>query len=212
MPNSINGIRFGCMLLAAGTGSRMIGLDKLLLEINGQPLLEKNYCLYRDMSLEPVVVTGFAQERVRLLLEKHHPHLVHNHAFLEGQHTSVLVGLTALAGSCDAIIIALADMPLLTEGDTRNLMAAYATKPDHCAAVAPCCDAKRGNPVIIDAAIVPAILRQGTGVRSYLDQNPDDIHWYYSDSSGYYVDLDTTDDLETVDEIYGIRVDWNSHG
>ncbi len=212
MPNSITGIRFGCILLAAGTGSRMIGLDKLLLEINSQPLLEKNYYLYRDLSLDPVVVTGFAQERVRLLLEKYHPRLIYNHTFLEGQHTSVLAGLAALDGSYDAIIIALADMPLLSEVDIRNLMAAYVTKPDHCAAVVPCCDAKRGNPVIIDAALVPAILRQGTGVRSYLDQNPDDIHWYCSDSSGYYVDLDTADDLETLDEIYGVRVDWNSHG
>lgn len=205
-------LKFGCVLLAAGTGSRMIGVDKLMLEINGHSLIEKNYRLYTDLSLDPVVVTGFAHERVKLLLEKYNPHLVHNDRFLEGQHLSVLTGLNALQDGNDAVIIALADMPLLTKADIWKLMAAYTAKPTHCSAVVPLHDVKRGNPVVIDASLIPAILQSGLGVRFYLDQNPDQIHWYCSDSSGYYVDLDTTDDLEMLDEIYGIRVDRKRHG
>ena len=205
-------LKFGCILLAAGTGSRMKSVDKLLLEINNISLIEKNYRLYKDMNLEPVVVTGFCKDRITSALDKEDPVFVHNANFLEGQHTSVLAGLVALKDDYDAVIIALADMPLLTPNDISELKAAYTMKPKLCSAVIPHDGNRRGNPVVIDAGLIPCILKEGAGVRSYLDRNPDQILWHSSNSPGYYVDVDTVDDLKSLQVTYGLHIKPRIYG
>lgn len=199
-------IRYGCILLAAGTGSRMAGLDKLFLEIDGQSLIEKSYRIYKDNALDPVIVTGFDHARLDPFIAQAQARSVHNPNFAQGQSTSVLTGLATLPGSDDAVIIALADMPLLDQNDVSALMSAYATRPDSCAVIVPTNGKQRGNPVILDAALVGLILQQGTGVRDYLDRHPHLIHWFTSTSPGYYVDIDCRKDLEMVRDVYGINV------
>lgn len=207
-----NRLKFGCILLAAGTGSRMKSVDKLLLEINNISLIEKSYRLYKDMNLQPVVVTGFCKDRITSALDKEDPVFVHNANFLEGQQTSVMAGLAALKDDYDAVIIALADMPLLTPNDISEIKAAYAMKPSLCSAVIPYDGYRRGNPVVIDAGLIPCILKEGAGVRSYLDRNPDQILWHMTNSPGYYIDVDTVDDLNSLQVTYGLHIKPRTYG
>src|ERR1700744_4188190 len=101
MPSHVAGI-----LLAAGGGSRL-GQPKALVEVGGQSLAARGVDLLRTGGADPVVVvTGAAPVELPGVT------LVHNPGWRTGMGSSLIAGLTALAGqgpSCAAVLIALVD-------------------------------------------------------------------------------------------------------
>ncbi len=67
----------------------------------------------------------------------------------DGQASSVLVGLGALSARLDAVIVALADQPLVNSQDIGALIGAF-KKRGGAAMVVPRVDGAPGNPVICD--------------------------------------------------------------
>lgn len=186
--------------------------DKLLLKIDGESLVNRTYRMHKEAGLEPILITGYAHTRLQEVFNFTKIQSVHNPNFIEGQQTSVLTGLNAISSHSDAVIISLADMPLLTSNDLKQLMNAYADRPAGCSATIPFNGENRGNPVIIDAALIRPIVRETGNTRAFLDKNPSIVHWYLNTSPGYYVDLDTLDDLETLQHVYGITAKGQING
>ena len=100
------------LLLAAGASTRMRGPDKLLEDIQGVPLLHH----------AAKAALGAKVERVNVVLPPdHQPRLAALHAlnvnrvtcqdWQDGMSASLRAGLAAISLDCDAVIIALADMP-----------------------------------------------------------------------------------------------------
>ena len=111
--------RVAGVLLAAGGGTRL-GRPKALVRIAGQSLAERGVALLRAGGAAPVVVvTGaVAAEPLGVLI-------VHNPDWRSGMGSSLAVGLTALPGTAEAAVIALADQPLVGPEAVRRLIAAY---------------------------------------------------------------------------------------
>ena len=81
----------------------------------------------------------------------------------EGQVSSQRLGLAALAGKLDAVIVALADQPLITAQDIDALVGAWQTRGDGIAVVHPEVDGERGNPLNLDSvAALHAAVRSAT--------------------------------------------------
>jgi molybdenum cofactor cytidylyltransferase len=72
-----------------------------------------------------------------------------NPDFAQGLSTSLRVGLNALPSDLDAVLIMLADMPLITARDIDQMFAAFDQEEGRKIVVATA-NGKRGNPVLFD--------------------------------------------------------------
>ena len=105
------------ILLAAGMSQRMSGLNKLLLPINGVPMVRQvALTLAAFADIPPVVVLGHEATQVAAALNGIALTMVTNAQYQSGQMSSVTAGLIA-AGQAADYMICLADLPLLTVAD-----------------------------------------------------------------------------------------------
>ena len=180
------------VVLAAGSGSRFAGREpKLLAPFRGRPLASWALAAAVAAGLDEVlVVTGRIDlgEISRGLSVTVVPNPRHG----EGQSTSVLVGLDAAeAAGHDAIVIGLADQPLVPAEAWRRV-AAERTTPIAVATY----EGQRRNPVRLAAAVWPAVrteLRGDEGARRVLVRWPELVTEVTC--PGNPADIDTLEDL-----------------
>jgi molybdenum cofactor cytidylyltransferase len=158
------------VVLAAGMSTRM-GRNKLLLTFRDKPLVVHAVdTLLASEVGEIIVVLGHESEKVwdrlgdnngRVSDEDQRPRvrLVENPDYREGLSTSVRTGVQAVSPEADAIMIYLADQPLLEAADVNRIIAAFAVaKAEGKTIVVPFFKRERGNPVILDASLRDSIL------------------------------------------------------
>ena len=118
-------LRIGAVLLAAGAGRRMGRVVKPLIRLQGVPLITRHLVALSGAGVDEVVVaTGYARDAVEQEVRSFSVTLAHNEAHAEGQQGSVRVGLAALSGEFDAVIVVLADQPLIGASDLTELIGA----------------------------------------------------------------------------------------
>ena len=90
------------VLLAAGTSTRMGGVNKLLLPVGGMPLVRRSVeTLLRASVGEVVVVLGHEAERVRAAVGALPVRCVVNAAYASGMTSSIQAGVRAAAPGAD---------------------------------------------------------------------------------------------------------------
>jgi len=187
------------ILLAAGMSKRMGGLNKLLLPINGVPMVRHMaLTLVAFADVPPVVVLGHEAKRVAAALDGIALTMITNVQYQSGQMSSVTAGLIA-AGQAADYMICLADLPLLTALDCAALSAAH-KKAGVGQITVPVqredgMFVRRGNPIIMPASARHKIIKGETnlGCRGLLNNHPDLIYPFDSCANGFYVDIDTQD-------------------
>ena len=116
----------GCVLLAAGRGSRFGPEPKLLADLDGRPLVR--HAAEAALAARPrpvVVVLGAHAGAVRAALAGLDLIAIENPDFSAGLSTSLRLGLRALPPTCGAAVVLLGDMPRITAGHIDNLVAAF---------------------------------------------------------------------------------------
>lgn len=189
------------LVLAAGESRRMGGRNKLLLPVQGKPLLRRILDTLAVSGLtEIVVVLGHARQEIAALADDGRVRLVVNERYRDGQMTSVEAGLGALSRPCDGVMVCLADQPLLAVGDIRFLMAAFAALGDRSILV-PTYQGRRGNPVIFAYRHRASILGGGNlGCRHLIERRPDSVAAVEMENDHVVVDIDTPEDYRRVAE------------
>ena len=90
-------LRVGAVLLAAGEGSRMGGVPKCLLSLQGVPLINRHLIALSGGGIdEVVVVTGYHHAEIEPAVETFPVTIVRNPHPEAGQQSSVRLGLEAL--------------------------------------------------------------------------------------------------------------------
>jgi CTP:molybdopterin cytidylyltransferase MocA len=200
-------LRIGAVLLAAGAGERMGRIAKPLIRLQGVPLITRQLVALSGAGIdEVVVVTGHARDAVEEQVRSFTVTLAHNAAHANGQQGSVRVGLAALDGSFDAVIIMLADQPLIGAADLTELIGAFKKRPrGH--VVVPAVHGQRGNPIVLDPEALARILASDTnlGCRHLIERHPDLVHVHETTNTRFVTDLDTLDDLRQLAEHTGWR-------
>lgn len=144
------------LLLAAGSSTRFGDENKLLVEIDGIPVVRRAAETLVSSTLDAItVVLGYEADRVRAVLEDLPLGFVVNPDYEDGQATSVRTGLRAAADE-DAVLIALGDMPDVAVESVEKLLDAYRTGAGN--ALAAAYRGERGNPVLFDRAYFDEIL------------------------------------------------------
>jgi CTP:molybdopterin cytidylyltransferase MocA len=201
----------GAVLLAAGSGSRIGHKPKSLLELGGVPLIRRQLIALSGAGVdEVVVVLGHHAELIEPVVQDFPVTLVRNLNPDDGQVSSQRLGLGALTGTLDAVIVALADQPLINAQDITALIAAWKKRPVGAAVVFPRVGAERGNPVIFSAEVLAQILagEADVGCRQWQAAHPEAVAPFDTDNRRYRVDIDTLDDLERFARDTGHTLHW----
>lgn len=185
--------RVGGLVLAAGQSRRMGALNKLLVEIDGKPMVRRVVETALAAGLAPVVVViGHQAERVRAVLAGLPVTTVENPDYRDGLSTSLKAGVAALPSEIDGALICLGDMPLLTPGDIARLLAAF-NPTEARAIVVPTRRGKRGNPVLWGRRFF-AEMREGagdTGAKHLIGAYPELVAEVEMPGDAVLVDIDT---------------------
>ncbi len=187
------------ILLAAGLSHRMGARNKLLLPVNGAPLVRGVARTYVDAIDGPVtVVTGYESEKVRNALVGLPVVFAHNQDFAKGQPGSVATGLEA-APDAEMLLIALADQPRLSAHDLMQLLQWHQSNDPEKITV-PKLGAERGNPIL-----VPRVLRRRLtenpnrpGCMRLTRDEPDLVQFAPLVADGFYADVDTPEEYAAL--------------
>ncbi len=187
------------ILLAAGMSKRMGDINKLLLDVDGMPMVHRTAAaVLASGVLELVVVLGHDREAVTDALHDLPCKIIHNPDYAGGQMTSVRVGLAAVSDDAEAVMICLADQPLLSPDDYRHLALAFMSVCPGQIAV-PTVDGERGNPIILPAHLKNEILDREMrfGCRNLIQSNPALVAAVEMKSSNFICDIDTPEAYRT---------------
>jgi len=197
------------VLLAAGEGSRLGGMPKSLLTLNGQSLLARQVAALRLAGIHQiVVVTGYFHSLIEAELKRLHVDIVRNPQPEAGQQSSVRLGLSKLRAPFDFTFITLADQPLLGAEDFVTLTTAFAQRRPSAEIRYPVFEGQRGNPVAISKDIVSLILAADESLtcRSFIQEHPELVDPYPTDNEHFVVDIDTVNDLAAFKVRTGIEL------
>ncbi len=199
------------VVLAAGAGSRLGGKPKSLLELDGVPLIRRMILAISQAGAgEIIVVLGHYAAQIRPAIEDLAVTVVVNPEPEAGLESSQRIGLRALSGRGDPVVMALADQPLVKAADVAGLLEAWRARPAGRDVMFPQVDGKRGNPVLLSALAREQILAEGeqVGCRQWQQQHSDRVWPFTTDNQRFRVDIDTAQDLARFEQQTGMTLRW----
>ncbi|MGH6887201.1 MAG: nucleotidyltransferase family protein [Geminicoccales bacterium] len=180
-------------LLAAGRSTRMGGRNKLLLEVDGEPMVRRAAATLLASRVDAVVVVlGHERRLVAAALAGLPLRTVVNRDHALGQMSSVRAGIAAIADDPAAIVVALADQPALRPADIDFLIDAFLALPER-RIVVPVHRGQRGNPIVLPGAHRQALLGGGVdfGCRRLIERHPEAVARIEAANPRYVQDVDT---------------------
>ena len=169
---------FGCVILAAGNGSRFGG-NKLLADFRGGPTILRAFAAIPPaLAARTVAVTQY--DAVDALAREYGFGCVRNPAPELGVSLSIRLGteavLDAAGGSgVTGILYLVADQPLLTRETVLRLLEAFRADPDRI--VVPTAGDRQGNPCVFPKDLFPALLALtgDRGGKQIIRQHPERV-------------------------------------
>lgn len=186
------------IVLAAGSGSRFEGDNKLLAEVDGDPVIERAVSRMCHPRVDDVVVVlGHDRDRIREVIGHLPVRIVENERYRAGQSTSLQCGLSAIDPSTDAVVIALGDMPFVRSESIDTLIDAYRRGVGDALALA--YEGTRGNPVLFDSRYIESLreVEGDRGGRRLLVERGELVE---VDDPGVRFDIDTREDIDEAVE------------
>ncbi|HVM79088.1 MAG TPA: molybdopterin-binding/glycosyltransferase family 2 protein [Stellaceae bacterium] len=185
--------RIAALVLAAGQSRRMGALNKLLIEIDGVPMVRRVVETLRQSSAKPiVVVTGHERERVEAVLRGLPVAFVHNPDYAEGLSTSLKAGVAALPSDVDGVLVCLGDMPRVTAAEIDRLIGAFNPVEGRAVCV-PTRRGKRGNPVLWARQFFAEMrdVAGDVGAKHLIGAHPELVAEVEMEDDGVLTDIDT---------------------
>ena len=186
------------VLLAAGRSERMGPNNKLLLNVDGIPLVRKSAINILNSNVTSMtVVTGFDENKIVNALSGLNVNFVKNINFREGLSSSLKAGLANITPTPSAVIICLADMPKVQPEHINQLIENFDPLKGWEICI-PTNNGKRGNPVLIGSRFFPYIFETSGdfGAKQVMKQHSDKIVEVEIGTSDIHFDIDTQDEYE----------------
>ena len=187
----------GAVVLAAGSSRRAGTQNKLLQEVDGQPMVRRVVAQVVAAGLGPcVVVLGHEADAVKRVLDDLPVQFIEHADHALGMGSSIAAGIAALAAhEVGAGFVVLGDMPWLRADQLQALAAAHTPATQHLVVVpvsGPPGEARRGNPVLWPARYFAALqaLRGDTGGKQILARAPGAVLEVRVEGEGVLRDVD----------------------
>lgn len=206
-------LRTGGLVLAAGAGSRMGHRPKCLLQLDGLSLLERQLQALSLAGVNPLcVVLGHHAMRIQRDVDwtRWGAQMVLNTQPDGGPASSLRTGLKALPVGLDAVVVALADQPLVGALAVQNLLQAFAQRPVGTHMVQPMVQDLPGNPVVFSSAVAAQILAGDglMGARQWQQTHPGETYRWKTPDALYRLDVDNEADRLALEQLTGKSLCW----
>jgi molybdenum cofactor cytidylyltransferase len=182
------------MVLAAGRSRRM-GTQKLLLPLEGRPVIVRVVDeLLRSPADRVFVVVGEEGKPILEALAGRPVQFVTNLLPEGDMLSSVRCGLTAMPGDCAAALVALGDQPGISADVVAGLVRSF--RSGDRGIVVPTHKGRRGHPLLFAMRYREKILTgyEDRGLRGLLDAHPQDVLEVEVSAPGILEDLDVPED------------------
>ena len=181
------------LLLAAGRSKRF-GADKLCAKLNGKAVIRWSAAALLEAVDVVYVIIAPAADGPTQALSRLDVRFVINLGRTEGMASSIRAGVSAVEDDVEAVVIALADQPLVSSDVVRALIARWHV--GDASAVVPRYEDGRGHPVLFGRECFAALgaLKGDVGARSVIEA----LGGRVADvdvSGGMPADVDTPDAL-----------------
>jgi molybdenum cofactor cytidylyltransferase len=189
--------RIGALILAAGQSRRMGEVNKLMIDIDGKPMVRHvAETVLASRATPAVAVLGHERDRVRGAFSGLKIRCVYNPDYADGISTSLRRGLAALPDDLDGVIVCLGDMPLLGAAEIGRLIDAF-NPVEGRAIVVPTRRGKRGNPVLWSKRFFPEMqeIAGDVGARHLIGAYPEAVVEVEMTGEGTLLDIDTPEAL-----------------
>jgi molybdenum cofactor cytidylyltransferase len=186
------------IVLAAGSSHRFGEANKLLVAIEGKPLLLRVVEAIEAAGISRVIiVTGHEAERITAATTGSNRRHAHNPRHCDGMGSSVAVGVTALDDDIAGVLIAQGDMPAVDAALIATLLRRFIDGGcDH--VVHPLlADGRQGNPVIWPRRLFGSLahLTGDRGGKRLVEAEGDRAIRIAIDGDGPCADIDTPAEL-----------------
>jgi molybdenum cofactor cytidylyltransferase len=186
--------RVAALLLAAGQSRRMGTLNKLLIGIDGKPMVRHVAEAVQASQARPIiVVTGHQRDKVEAALSGLGiARFVFNPDYAKGLSTSLKQGIAALPKGTEAAVVCLGDMPKVAAGEIDRLIAAFNPVEGRAICV-PTRRGKRGNPVLLASRLFQELANVSgdIGARDLIAAHPELVAEVEMEGDGILLDIDT---------------------
>ena len=197
-------MKIGAVLMAAGASERFGDADKLMAEIDGEPLIRRALAALEASSVaDIVVVLPPDAEARRRACGVGRWRFATNGGDADGMAASLRTGLSGLNEDCAGALVALADMPLLSAALIDDLCAAFASCDGQAIVFPERPDGRQGHPVLWPRAFFAALseLKGDEGGKPVLLANRDAWHPVPIADEAAFFDVDTPADLSLAQKI-----------
>ena len=195
-------MKIAVTILAAGGSTRMGDHNKLLLLIDGKPMIYSVCRMVLDAKVNQIIlVTGYQNNEVEQSIPKGINKIVCNRNWESGMMSSIHTGMSRLEKDVDGNMIVLGDMPLISTMTINKIIRKF-SKYNGNHIVYPIYDDKQANPVIFPRKYFPEILNSSgdRGCKKVLKKYLGDSIGIYIDSDEVIIDCDTRDDYFLIEK------------
>ncbi len=189
-----------CLVLAAGSSTRMGDRNKLLEPVGGRPMVATvARTALASRADGTLVVTGEDRERVEACLGELPVDLVWNPDHAQGLSTSLRAGVSALPEGTRAVVVCLGDMPRVLPSHIDMLIKAFLADAAGSIFV-PTWQGRRGNPVLWSVDMLPgfATLSGDVGAKVLMSRHASGLREVPVDAPGILTDVDTPQALHEL--------------
>lgn len=193
----------GGIVLAAGHSSRMPGSQKLLLDIDGVPMVRHVLDAASEGGCHQTVVV-YAEDDVRRAVDGR-TEVVFNAKSASGMASSLRVGLKALRPEIEGAMVLLGDQPLVGSRTVATLLRAWRREGSRPAVAVSQGEDGWSPPVVLSRAMWPQLLalRGDSGARQVLQGRPELLD--IVPAPGRADDIDTPDDYAKIVRLFPRR-------
>ena len=186
------------IILAAGQSRRMGKENKMLIKIDGKPMVRHAVEAVMQTGINKIfVVTGYQSKKLKNALNGLKFKLVKNSQYSQGLSSSLKAGVNALPESIEGALVMLGDMPRVNPSHLNLLMDAF--KPDENKLICvPTSEGKRGNPVLWHKRFFSSIseVSGDVGARHLIGEYDDYVVDVEMNDNAVILDLDTPEAVQ----------------
>jgi len=200
------------LVLAAGAGSRLGGVPKCLIRVDGRTLLERLLDALAEADVHDVrLVVGHHADaiaaHVATLPSERRPVLLRNPEPGEEPADSLRVGLRSLTAMPERLLVLLGDQPLLGAPQMLAAMDAFDTRERGRHALVPQVNGQPGHPAVLDGLACALLRNQAGGLRAWRQRQPEAVALWNTSDEAHVRDLDTPEDLPRLAQAMGCTVE-----
>lgn len=185
------------VVLAAGLSTRFVG-NKLLACIHDMTVIRRVVTIaLKSKANEVVVVTGNDADKIKEELNGLNCKFVHNKKFIDGQSSSVKVGVDYVRYRSEAVLILPADVALITRESIDKVIDEYMSERNRI--VVATYKGTGGHPILFDQTLYDEIMKideKTSGLKAVINRNRHFVKRVEIDSEEVLLDFDTVEDFK----------------